>query len=55
MKTFKVSTSKGSYIVECSSCGWVACQIAQQELDEDVEVYDAIEIGEYEEDKNESK
>jgi hypothetical protein len=53
MKTFKVSTSAGPYYVDGVSCGWVACQIAQQELGEDVEVYDAIEIGEYEEDKNE--
>lgn len=52
MKAFKVSTSIGSYIVDKVSCGWVACQVAQQELGEDVEIYTATEISECEEQGN---
>jgi hypothetical protein len=52
MKKFKVSTSAGPYYVDNVGGGWFACQVAQQELGEDVEVYDAIEIDEYEEDEN---
>lgn len=48
MKTFKVSTSAGPYYVAGVSCGWVACQVAQQELGEDVEVYTVTEIDEVE-------
>ena len=51
MKTFKVSTSVGAHYVEDVTCGWNACQVAQQELGEDVEIYDAIEVDEYEEDE----
>lgn len=46
MKTFKVSTSVGPYYVEDVTCGWNACQVAQQELG------DGVEIDEYEENQN---
>lgn len=49
MKTYKVSTSIGAHYVNGVGSSWVACQVAQQELGEDVEIYDAIEVGEYEE------
>ena len=49
MKCYKVSTSVGAHYVYGVSCGWFACQSAQQELGEDVEIYDAIELDDYEE------
>ena len=52
MRKFKVSTSAGPYYVDGVGSGWFACQVAQQELGDDVEVYTAIEIDECEEDEN---
>lgn len=51
MKTFKVYTSIGSHYVNGVGCGWIACQVAQQELGDGVEIYTAIEVDECEEDE----
>lgn len=50
-KIFKVSTSVGAHYVHTVGNGWTACKIAQQELGDGVEIYDAIKVGEYEEDE----
>lgn len=44
MKTYKVITSIGAYYVEYCGSAWVACQIAQDELGEDVTIYTAYEV-----------
>ena len=51
MKCYKLSTSVGTHYVDDVTCAWNACQVAQQELGKDVEIYDAIEVDEYVEDE----
>ena len=51
MKAYKVLTSVGVHYVDDVTCALNACGVAKQELGEDVEIYDAIEVDEYEVDE----